>query len=170
MSTEDGRILLYSAHHTYIEELHNSADIDVIPALKPIGQIMEKSKSRIKDFEILATPGFQKSAGVLYIVSASSDGAIRIFTLDTKKLLPDHIRSDSVGRKSEGTEDRENTTANTTADGSGSSAILRIGKLVGTYETGHRITCLRAFMMLDSSVATPKHICEAPRRQSHSRR
>lgn len=120
---------------------------------------MEGPKIRIKDFEILGTSGGQDSAGSLYVVSASSDGSIRIFALDKEKLVADTVVSNPVIRESK--EEPVIVKAmlhGTDANGSESIPTMQLGKLLGTYQTGHRITCLGAFLMREPPETPPEHV------------
>ncbi|ETN38332.1 uncharacterized protein HMPREF1541_06367 [Cyphellophora europaea CBS 101466] len=114
VSTEDGRIIFYSAESTASEQTK-----DELPDAKVLMQLGGKAAGvagRVKDFEVLSVNG---AVGQTIVVTASSDGAIRVWYLSS-----DEWRS-----------------AQENAGG-------QCGKLIGTYETGNRITCLRAFTML----------------------
>ena len=118
---------------------------------------MEGPKSRIKDFEIFGTSGRQDSARGLYVISASSDGAIRIFALDNEKLYANTVVSSPAIRESK--EEPATVTAmlsGTNVNGSETIPTKQLGKLLGTYETGHRITCLGAFLMREPQETPPK--------------
>lgn len=128
----------------------------------PIGQIVDESKSRIKDFEILEAGKSQNTTKEVYVVSASSNGAIRVFSLDIKELLTDGaLRVVNQRRRTE---------SESNWGGLGSSPINVTGsalsnpgvKLLGTYETGHRITCLKAFLMSAPLDARPEQVSALP--------
>ena len=159
VSTEDGRILLYLSSQSSGKDISDANSTFTIPTLDPIGElVMEGPKSRIKDFEILGASGRQDSARGLYVISASSDGAIRIFALDNEKLFAnDTVVSSPAIRESK--EEPATVTAmlsGTNVDGSEFIPTKQLGKLLGTYETGHRITCLRAFLMREPQETPPK--------------
>lgn len=114
MSTEDGRIVFYDAASVARADGENEQ-----PNAKPLGQLGGRAAGitgRIKDFEILPIDG---GDGQTIIVTASSDGAIRMWHMSSREWK----------------------------DGSDETA-QEVGKLVGTYNTGNRITCLRAFVMM----------------------
>lgn len=127
VSTEDGRILFYSTGT--LKQQKGSSDHTnetAIPDAKLIARLSGKDAGvtgRIKDFDIIDLPSSTEHDPTSFIVTASSDGSVRIwqFTLDD-------IVGKSSGRETQGT-------------------ITQIGKLIGTYETGSRITCLKAFLM-----------------------
>jgi protein MAK11 len=132
VSTEDGRILFYS---TRTGDLVTAPEVEgkegKLPNAKLIAQLGGKEKGlegRIKDFKILPLPtttASEKSESI--IVTASSDGAVRVWRI-----------SPSTDLLSTGTG---------TGTGIGGKT-KQIGALLGSYETGNRITCLEAFVML----------------------
>jgi protein MAK11 len=130
VSTEDGRILFYSTGT--LKQQKGSSDHTnetAIPDAKLIARLSGKDAGvtgRIKDFDIIDLPSSTEHDPTSFIVTASSDGSVRIwqFTLDD-------IVGKSSGQETQGT-------------------ITQIGKLIGTYETGSRITCLKAFLMRPS--------------------
>ena len=114
----------------------------------PIRQIVDESKSRIKDFEILEAGKGQSIPEEAYVVSASSSGTIRVISLDIKEILADAVTMRTVNQ-------RRKTESESKGGGSGVAPINATGsalskpgaKKLGIYETGHRITCLKAFLM-----------------------
>ncbi|KAK7750994.1 Protein mak11 [Diatrype stigma] len=141
VSTEDGRILFFS---TRSEDLTTpaptskpgssstsmpSSSSPPLPVAKLVAQLGGKEAGvtgRIKDFSVLRAGGEEQEQ--LIIPTGSSDGKVRIFTLATDEL--------NEARKSKG---GEAATAATTK---------QVGRLLGTYETSNRITCLEAFVMI----------------------
>ncbi|ODM24298.1 hypothetical protein SI65_01994 [Aspergillus cristatus] len=124
ISTEDGRVIFYSTKK--LREPENDPDSS-IPFAEPIAQLGGKANGlpgRIKDFEVFSLkdePTVKKDA--FLVVTANSDGAVRVWLVDGKELKKQN--------------DSEN--APTTS---------QVGKLLNTYETGNRITCMKAFVML----------------------
>ena len=159
VSTEDGRILIYSADETHNEVVCISSTINAIPNLVPIGQIVDESKSRIKDFEILEAGKSQSTTEEVYVVSASSRGAIRVLSLDIKEILANAVTVKAVNQ-------RRKTESESKGGGSGvaptnatGSALSKPGaKQLGLYETGHRITCLKAFLMSTPPDSRPDQV------------
>jgi protein MAK11 len=119
MSTEDGRILFFDTNS--MDEVEGK-----LPRARLQAQLGGREAGlvgRVKDFEMLQ-PETGEGAP-LVIVTGSSDGAVRLWSLRLDQ---------STGRKEEQNGD--------------SSSSKQIGQLLGTYETGNRITCLRAFIMV----------------------
>jgi protein MAK11 len=124
VSTEDGRILVYDTTSTISTEKSDKTKED-IPAAELVAQIGGPAAGitgRIKDFEVLPAPGADKSAFI--VITGSSDGTVRLWSINTGE-----FKDDAEEEK-----------------GSGFTAS-QIGSLLGTYSTGTRITCLKAFEM-----------------------
>lgn len=120
MSTEDGRVLLYDTNTTAPDQ--DSKAKDDIPSCELVAQIGGPGagiSGRIKDFDILPI-----SDTTYLIVTGSSDGTVRTWSLDLKDLKD-----------------------NADIDHAGGFTAKQVGKLLGTYSTGTRITCLKAFVM-----------------------
>ncbi|KAJ5176224.1 uncharacterized protein N7482_002101 [Penicillium canariense] len=122
VSTEDGRVIFYST--TILQDVDEN-DESTIPHATSVAQVGGKQAGipgRIKDFEVLSLEEQAKEIrNDFLLVTGNSDGAVRVWKVSGKDLAP--------ANKSKGT-DRQ------------------IGKLLTTYETGNRITCLAAFIML----------------------
>lgn len=120
VSTEDGRVIFYST-----KKLNSGDSESAIPHAEPVAQLGGKScglPGRVKDFEIFSLRG--ESIGAdddFLLVTGNSDGAVRVWKLSI---------SDLAGKK-----DPEADTP-------------RVGTLLGSYETGNRITCMKAFVMM----------------------
>jgi protein MAK11 len=143
-STEDGRILFYNTDTFAATAASSSANGKItgpevppattIPDAALLAQLGGKTAGitgRIKDFETLVVashtqPSTSVNGKSFIIVTASSDGTLRLFSLTSQDL----------GRKVKG--------------GQGPP---QIGTLVGSYETGNRVTCLKAFVMLPAQQA-----------------
>lgn len=119
VSTEDGRIMLFSTKVEDLEKDKKSDSKTALPRAKLLAQVGGKACGvigRIKDFTIIQPDGVP---GVWYIVSANSDGKLRVWELTANELEP------KKGEK-----------------------VKQAGKLLGTYETQNRITCVKAFVMI----------------------
>jgi protein MAK11 len=121
VSTEDGRILLYS---TSPEDLISTSAIEgkegPLPSAKLTAYIGGKEvgiSGRIKDFTVIKIE--EGKTGSLAIIGGSSDGSIRVWKLSAGDLI-------SRGQK----------------------GAKQVGHFLGVYETGNRITCLKAYVML----------------------
>jgi protein MAK11 len=128
VSTEDGRILFYD---TSMTSPHNDVSKDDSPIrdVRPKAQLGGKGAgvtNRIKDFEVLLLPSTTETSTTkdreLAVVTAGSDGTIRLFSIPAQDLVK------------EGEGDK----------------VLQVGNMTGLYETANRITCLKAFVMLPS--------------------
>ncbi|KAF2644140.1 WD40 repeat-like protein [Massarina eburnea CBS 473.64] len=125
VATEDGRIMLYDTNSTTAPSADNAKDDD-IPSCNLIAQIGGPAAGitgRVKEFEVLPLSD-EAGSGLFLIIAGSSDGAVRLWRLDAKDLLA-----------AAGVEKGKGFTAK------------QVGRLLGTYSTGTRITCLKAFEM-----------------------
>ena len=131
ISTEDGRIMFYDTGATTPSPSESEKDTS-IPACALIAQLGGPAAgitSRIKDFEILPIP----NSSTFVIVTASSDGSVRFWTLTPKELL----QKSAAQREGKGRVDGEKA----------GFEAKQVGSLIGTYSNGLRITCLKAFVM-----------------------
>lgn len=129
------------------EKIASSDDHRHIPDYLVIGEIggdAEGSRSRIKDFEVLSAPGSKSALLSPLIVTASSEGSIVLWSLDlgaSVKQLSSRIHPVESSK-------------NVNGRGAGPHAPTtspQIGRLLGRYETGNRITCLKAFIMSEAA-------------------
>ncbi|KAL8730417.1 MAG: hypothetical protein Q9166_004055 [cf. Caloplaca sp. 2 TL-2023] len=141
ISTEDGRVIFFSTTPNHVPD--RSSPIPVCLAIGQIGGEVEEYRSRVKDFEYLNVTGYQATPETSLIVTGSSDGTIGVWTLDSlsklRKPRPTHRTIDAPG-----------ATDGEHGDQTASGAIPEIGRLLGKYETGNRITCLKGFVMTES--------------------
>ncbi|KAL4921284.1 WD40-repeat-containing domain protein [Aspergillus aurantiobrunneus] len=133
VSTEDGRVIFYST-----KRLRNADESDdsSIPYAEPVAQLGGKSQGfpgRVKDFEILSLKGQPGTRDEDFaVVTANSEGVVRVW-----RLLGTNMRN-AAAKHSSDTKD------------------IQVGKLLGSYETGNRITCLKAFVMMPAEDPTPE--------------
>ena len=151
VSTEDGRILFYPTLLDSESKKSNQSNQSSVPTLPAIGQLGDGQTNRIKDFEVLSIQNTQTSGTSLLVVSGSSDGTIRIWLLDPIVCSVNDLKLKGAPEANgtgllelNSTEVKESWAAQDPA----SSAS--IGRLLGIYDTGNRITCLKAFVMCDS--------------------
>ncbi|KAI4248294.1 MAG: hypothetical protein LQ352_005954 [Teloschistes flavicans] len=147
VSTEDGRLVFFSTTSVdgnSLESLDKSSGISLCPAVGQLGGHVHDSENRLKDFEYLSVEGDTKSARQSLIVTGSSDGSIRLWTVD---LLIDSGHKQPLNSAV----NDPNATKTPGEDSSATGAIRQIGRLLGKYETGNRITCLKAFVMSEAS-------------------
>ena len=117
ISTEDGRLLFFQMRDA-LKSTDGDADMPTLRCVAQLGGVSVGSSSRVKDFELLPVESVDSSAQTFLAVTASSDGAIRVWS----------IRSSDLEE----------------ADAASSR---QIGRLLATHETTNRITCLGAFVM-----------------------
>ncbi|KAI0976211.1 WD repeat domain-containing protein [Xylaria arbuscula] len=123
VSTEDGRILFFSTNTGDLsaDERTTNNKSEKLPVAKLIAQVGGREAGvtgRIKDFAICRIAGLEGDN--LFIPTGNSDGKIRLFMISVKEL----------------------------ADARSTKSPKQTGKLLGTYETQNRITCLSAFVMI----------------------
>jgi len=172
ISTEDGRVLFYdtnpinAAAMTTPEATTKKGKSSEPPPqqLCPLAQVgTPKRGSRIKDIDIfkLPTPSPSSSSSATedqYILAAgTSDGSIRLWALKQSDFQLQRETATDEPEAGDGPQakvglklrnDKENNTTPTVVP----SATKQIGILLGTYETGRRITCLAGFVMEDPNV------------------
>jgi protein MAK11 len=126
ISTEDGRMLFYSTRPEDLTTLPAEKGKDsLLPSAKLVAIIDSKDGDEAKTDErvprmkdFTALTVGEGSEKALFIIAGRSDGAVKLFRLPASDLT------------AKGDKARE------------------VGKLLGTYETGNRITCVKAFVML----------------------
>ena len=119
VSTEDGRVVFFSTKK--LREAENGG-IPYAEAVAQLGGRKSGLQGRTKDFEIMKVV----DQGFL-LVTGGSDGTVRVWWLT-------------------GLEELTTPSKDTASKNHGDTP--QIGKLLGFYETGNRITCLKAFVML----------------------
>lgn len=125
VSTEDGRVAFYSTVNLQEAEEDSESSIPFATPLAQVGGKQAGFPGRIKDFEILSLGEQAKEYrdGFL-VVTGSSDGVVRIWKIAEKDLVLEKQTKDTKG------------------------TTRQVGKLLSSYETGNRITCLASFIML----------------------
>ena len=152
LSTEDGRVIFYDT--TAAADLDSTkptlAAQSVTPLCRAVGQLGGTATGiagRIKDFEILKL-GSKESHGNLLVVTASSDGAIRLWAIEREEMsLTRHHAKDTLGDVNNKRRDSKSNDTGTINFGLNNIGPPQIGRLLDIYETGNRITCLKAFIM-----------------------
>jgi protein MAK11 len=127
VSTEDGRVLLYDTSNTSSteEDASKPKSKDDVPASRLVAQIGGPGagiSGRVKDFEIL--PLSSTDSSNFLVITGSSDGTIRTWSLNVKELEGDAKVEEGTG-----------------------FTAKQVGTLLATYKTGTRVTCLKAFVM-----------------------
>lgn len=130
VSTEDGRIIFYDTKKSTTLTSSTKQPFPSCQGIAQLGGVASGFIGRIKDFEILSVPkSGTMSASPLLFITGSSDGAVRTWRLESSE-----IESAAPGESS-------------TDGGESKQTPPQVGKLLGTHETGNRITCLTAFVM-----------------------
>lgn len=124
VSTDDGRIMLFSTAESKIQAPEEDKDghkpkLGLAKFVGFVGDKTNGASGRIKAFVALHS---QAQPGTLYLVGGCSDGKSKIWTLTTGEIVK--------GLSSEKAPEKP------------------LGKLVGSYETQSRITCMAAFAMI----------------------
>ncbi|KUJ07853.1 WD40 repeat-like protein [Mollisia scopiformis] len=121
LSTEDGRILFYSTKQKDLVEGKEVEGKDTpLPSAKLIAQLGGKDIGLSGRIKDFSVLTIEEgSTKDFIVVAAGSDGALRLWRISASKDLASHDEK-----------------------------VKQIGKLLGTCETGNRITCLKAFVML----------------------
>jgi protein MAK11 len=125
VSTENGKILFYSTDRTKPgTDEASEASLAENFCLAQLDGRRNGASGRIKDFEILPIPSPTGTSPQYIVVTVGSDGFIRLWTLATKDFLSEKENAEKQLKP------------------------ISVGELFGTYETGSRITCLKAFVMV----------------------
>jgi protein MAK11 len=116
ISAEDGRVLFYDLS-TLPEAAEDTTKLPQVSCCGALGGPGAGIAGRVKDFEMLAIDGAEP---LLLVITASSDGAIRLWTIADNEL---------------------------TTEGQSDEGPRQFGTSIATLETGERITCLGAFVL-----------------------
>ncbi|KAI9681662.1 MAG: hypothetical protein M1829_000861 [Trizodia sp. TS-e1964] len=147
LSTEDGRIMLYSTSLFEPPKHEQEGKEDSLCAARHLGQIggaQVGHTRRIKDFQVLSIPALQdctSEAKDLIFVAGSSDGSVKLWTVTPQELQLDQQKTAPKVQK--------------LATEAPASTPKQLGRLRGTFETGNRIICLAAFVM--DGITTGEH-------------
>lgn len=170
ISTEDGRVIFFGTDEASLDTATAAAGANATngndsapPFFKPLAHlgplpVAGARASRIKDFAVLkplATPASDDDGNgddndgseiqvsvpeIYYIVTATSEGTVKTWSLRASEL---DRRDSQQKKKKDGDEVRD----------------VQVGEMLGSYETGRRITCLEGFIMdeedLSMSASTP---------------
>ncbi|KAH7326371.1 WD40-repeat-containing domain protein [Stachybotrys elegans] len=127
VATEDGRIAFFSTRASDLSKAESTEDkepgLDIAKAIGHLGGKEDNVSGRIKDFVVLSS---ESNAGTIYVAGGSSDGKLRLWRVESKDLYAACERSSKQQQPDQQT----------------------VGKLLGTYETRNRITCMAAYLMI----------------------
>ncbi|OJD18731.1 hypothetical protein AJ78_01268 [Emergomyces pasteurianus Ep9510] len=150
LSTEDGRILFYSTKTSSSPStttVPKDESKSTIPAAQLVAQLGGKDhgqSSRIKDFEALPVKAQGWNNTTFVVITSGSDGAVKLWMLTEADFAA--ASKDCSPEKDATTQ--KNGTSSTSTSTSAKPVVAQVGKLLGTYESGNRITCMKAFVML----------------------
>lgn len=113
-------------------EAESESHLPTLEAIGQIGGLTDGLTGRIKDFEILKLITADELDQKLLIVGGCSNGSLRLWVLDCTKFTTKHVTL----KGNPGADSHVNR-----------SQTPQVGRLLGNYETGNRITCLKAFQM-----------------------
>lgn len=135
VSTEDGRILFYDTRKIVPPSGKQKQQYAVCQAIAQLGGLAAGFTGRVKDFEILSVPSSeQPTSSPLLIITGSSDGAVRVWRFSASEM------QSATKAKLESSDETEQAA-------NAATQFPQVGSLIGTHETGHRITCLVAFQL-----------------------
>ncbi|MCJ1401693.1 hypothetical protein MMC11_004910 [Xylographa trunciseda] len=152
VSTEDGRVIFYSTSVVQDADQEAAVPVSPISTCVPLGQLGGKDADlivRVKDFEFLTLSTVEgiETSGI--IITASSDGSIRIWRIRRSELTENF---QATSDQSTVGEQRTNGEQNHVKD-IYKPLTRQCGTFLGVHETGNRITCLKAFIMLSPSAS-----------------
>ncbi|KAM0515825.1 hypothetical protein ACHAPE_005904 [Trichoderma viride] len=123
VATENGRIMFFSTKADDLKKPEESESSETLPVAKLVGFVGGEGVSgRIKDFVVIPSTA---NPGTLYVVGASSDGKIRLWTVQVDELR-------ELAKKDKVEEDEK-----------------PVGVSRGMLVTHNRVTCMAAFLMLE---------------------
>ena len=156
VSTEDGRVIFYSTRVAQDADQEGTIPISPISSCVPLGQLGGKDTEltiRVKDFEYLALSTVEGTQDSGLVITASSDGSIHIWSIGESEFNEEiQVTNGTVHRSYPGQQNinGEENHVKTQPE----RLIRQCGTLLGTHETGNRITCLKAFIMLRQVAVT----------------
>lgn len=128
VSTERGEIIFYDTKNGLTQD--PASPIPMANVRCQLGGKAQGQTTRIKDFQVLRVQGSQPKKQDVIFVTCSSDGAIKLWSVDQDELS-------QTEKKSTKKTDKAN------------EGPRQVGRLLGSYDTGERITCLKAFVMAE---------------------
>ncbi|KAI9809525.1 MAG: hypothetical protein M1826_003872 [Phylliscum demangeonii] len=136
LSTEDGRLLFCSTSSAPGATLSEAGVDGPVPAAPVVAEMGGKSvgvTARIRDFVIVdlkpAAADEADASPAFLVVTGSSDGSIRLWSVDVDDLQEGNIPGPSTRKVAHATD----------------ASPRQIGRLLGRYDTRRRISCLAAF-------------------------
>ena len=171
VSTEDGHVLFFSTRSADLtvpapQQQQDSAAAAAagtggrrgektqqqppLPVAKLVAQLGGRDAGvtgRIKDFTVLRVPSpIREEEDQLIIPTGGSDGKVRVFAVSAGELNEARRASSSSSSSSRGA-GSQNKKKKGEEKEEEEGQPRRVGRLLGTYDTSNRITCLEAFVM-----------------------
>jgi len=168
VSTDDGRICFFSTAALERSEPADGEKSQSIPQCKWLAQLGGQEAEiigRAKDFIVLPMPSNREdgeASNECLVNIGYSDGAIRVWFLNLQELTSSQPTTNGTGSHSAASDSKEPA-----ANGSKGETRL-VGRLLATYETGNRITCLTAFVMSGNADGLPDAAVEAEPEEDES--
>ncbi|KAI9788693.1 MAG: hypothetical protein M1816_006744 [Peltula sp. TS41687] len=153
ISTEDGRIIFYSTAVDDMRAVNEDESNKAIPTASALGQLGGRAvgvSGRIKDFiilDLLTHRNHAASKDCLTLVTGSSDGIIRLWQISASELTGTNQQKPN-GLAT--TQRRQSLPSADQVINTDKMPVKQIGRLLGAYETGNRITCLAAFVLVSN--------------------
>ena len=152
ISTEIGRIVIFSLsassrQETGIQE-DDEAVVPLCTALAQLGGHANDSKIRIKDFEVFDIETAPDLPPETLVVAARSNGLIQLWTIGGSEIDRYATLEKATGHANG---DVHITNGAEVYSKEEEGSIPQVGRLVGSYETGNRLTCLKAFVLMDAT-------------------
>jgi len=159
VGTEDGRVCVYGidtadapSNEDAAENWNVETDKDPLSLSQPstpvllatIGGRKAGVASRIKDFGLLSYP----DTTIRYLTTAGSDGIIRVYTLDFALLFASLNNGKIIETPKKKQKVLENGNGGQDGDAKGQEGVSKrdnesFAELIGVFDTGRRITCLK---------------------------
>ena len=150
VSTEDGRVLFYSPSLVQSPvEGDRSSSLPTCQAFAQLGGSKAGVGGRIKDFECLSIVAGDGIISHYIMVTCGSDGVISLWLITNAELTDTKSTNESNEASLHRNELEQTRDSDTDPNATKGPNLMtdQIGKLLGSYETGERITCLKAFVM-----------------------
>ena len=154
ISTEGGRILFYCP-----STVDTGAESDVkipLPTCQPSAQLGGRAigvQGRIKDFEWLTTLTDDENVEHQIFVTCGSNGTVSIWRVSHEEMMsiePADPLLEPMPNQNELVQ-AANGNVEHQKRNSSKASIRQIGRLLGSYETNERVTCLKAFVMQEAN-------------------
>ncbi|KAF8252554.1 WD40 repeat-like protein [Wilcoxina mikolae CBS 423.85] len=144
VSTEDGRVLFYAT---------SAKEVDKPVLLGTLGGRSLGMPGRVKDFSVAC------QGGRMFVITAGSDGVVRVFDLCGEGSGIEVGEDETEVTKKAKVEEKKKEEGD-----------RQVGRLVGVYETGRRVTCMATMIMEEGAEgeAEDEEMAEASEEETES--